>query len=566
MSSHTRSALLATLGVLVLSGCSRANEQPQPKAVAERAADAAAPSPISAADAGVTAQPPASPLSIVARGPMTTRLDGLMPHETAAGFPAMQRLPNGGLAVASEYARAIASGPGPLAVDLHGRGFERDIAYRSGEIQGAQAVRWVWSEPSLTIVSNEEATMRSGPRVTSYKLGAKGWEVTRGSSGFWSAVATRGAVLALERVAYEIPNSSAYPKGSEYYHNSYGYKPARVAVLGGATAAPIVPPNVCPTVMSAAADGTIAIGVRDCSEWNSSEGRFGALVYPPGQTKTKPEWFTPPAEAPDKAQGPYEPTDITISVGGANDVAAGVGDRLERWDGKAWTSSSPGVGKIASLSHGVDGSLWATTTTGRLVKRGPDGARFGDVPLPAVPSDPLEDAPYGAPGLTGPAHFERGGASELEVLRGAVKKPMMARVVDAAGEEVLVLASTEREALFLSTRARAPVARLPSIPTQRATLLMGMKPEMRASSKAACFGGYLMFPDGVTAETLHAKLGTSPTDAGADDGIGVGEAIVEGQRKLVVFGVDSLLEDATKQLASLSPRRACTPAVIDRRR
>ena len=57
--------------------------------------------------------------------------------------------------------------------------------------------------------------MRHGPRVTSYKLGPKGFEPRAGSIGYWSAVVRAGSVLALERTAYEIPNSGMYARGTK---------------------------------------------------------------------------------------------------------------------------------------------------------------------------------------------------------------------------------------------------------------------------------------------------------------------------------------------------------------
>src|SRR6185436_13617095 len=118
------------------------------------------------------------------------------------------------------------------------------------------------------------------------------------------------------------------------------------------------------------------------------------------------------------------------------------------------------------------------------------------------------------------------------------------------------------QAFVLSTRARSPVARLPSVSTQRARIMQTLKPEMLTPKKRYCGATYLMFAEGTTADALRAKLGAAPADAGASAMIG--EAIVEGQTRLVVYGEEAEVVAAAKQLATFAPSRVCSPAVIER--
>jgi hypothetical protein len=547
-----RAQHLAVFGLLF--GCTRASDQPRPKAVAEHVVDAAVPV-AAAPDAGITVKAtPSSPFSIVARAPMGQPGRASSSRDIAMAMPLVQRLPDGGLVVASEYARAQATGPGPLAVELLGRGFEHDVAYRYGEIQGAQAIRWVWSDPSLTVVSSEEATMRSGPRVTSYKLGSKGFAWTGGSIGYWSAVARAGSVLALERTAYEIPNSGIYARPtSDDNPNTWGLRPARVAVLAGKGPGPVIPAGVCALAMSAAPDGTVVIAVNQCG----ADEKVGVLRYAPSSTASKVVWF------PARAHPSEEPEDVLVFAASENELYVADGARLQTWDGKAWASTTASSSEsIVSLSRGIDGALWAVSKGGRLSKRAAGDTTWTEIALPPAADDALDEHPYAAPALQGQSHFIKDAPTEWEILRAPTGSQLQAQLVDAAGDEILVLAGVEGQAFVLSTKARSPVARLPSVSTQRARIMQTLKPDMVTPKTKYCRATYLMFAEGTTADAIRAKLATAPADAGASAMIG--EAIVEGQRRLVVYGEEAEVIAAAKHLATFAPTRACSPAVIEK--
>jgi hypothetical protein len=436
---------------------------------------------------------------------------------------------------------------------MQGRGFERDVPFRYGEVQGRQAIRWVWSDPSLTIVSNEEATMRSGPRVASYKLGPKGFEARGGSIGYFSAVTRAGSVLALERTAYEIPNSGIYARGTkEDNPNTWGLRPARVAVLSGKAPAPVIPAGLCALAMSAAPDGTVAIAVNKCSDET-----VGVLRYAPSSTEAKVSWF------PARPNPGQEPEDVVVFAASENEIHVADGTRHQTWDGKAWASmTSPSIDGTVSLSRGPDGTLWAVSKGGRLSKRATGDTVWTELALPPAADDALEEHPYAAPVLQNQSHFVKDAATEWESLRAPKGSALLAHVVDAAGDEVLVLAGVDGQAFVLSTKARSPVARLPSISTQRARIMQTLKPEMMTAKTKHCRTTYLMFADGTTADALRAKLASAPADAG--DAPMIGEAIVEGQRRLVVYGEEAEVVAAAAQLATFAPRRACSPAVIEK--
>lgn len=546
---------IAPLLVLTLSlGCSRATD-PKPKAVADGPPDASA-----RADAGMettakpTPPPPASPLAVIARAPMTFMATNRDATEIAMTLPHVQRRPGGGVFVASEYARAWADdAASPLTVVVEGRGFERDAALRPGEIQGAQGLRWIWADANGAVVSSEEATMRSGPRVSTYKLGEAGYKLWKDDIGYWNAIAARGAVLALERVAWQVPNSSMYPKGSEYYQDNWQLKPARIAVLSGSTPAPVMPAAVCAHAMSAAADGTIAVVVDRCQVAGSD---VGVVRFAPGSTSGKLEW-------PSGLHRTFkdEASAVTVAAAGAAAIVASDGDRLVAWDGKAWTAVEAPGARILSLSFAEDGALWAVVD-GKLMRR-PSGAGWREVPLPAPPGDELEEHPYGAPEPSRP-FFLRDGANEFEVLRTSRTAPMKARTVDATSEPALVLAHVDREAFVLSTRPRPAAARLPSIPTQRAQIVQRARPALWTPRSRYCDPTFLIYPEGTTAEAVRAKTALPAAGQGDDPKARIGEAIVEGKKTLIVFGAEEPVVEASKKSAALAPKRACAAPVVER--
>ena len=536
------------VGLLLATACSRANETPR-KPTTEPDASAGG-----TADAGARAAVASSPLSIIARTQIAPQLGG--GRNIANALPLLQRLPGGGLVVASEYARASAEGPGPLSVELVSRGLETSSDLESGGVtMDVRGRRWVWSDSTASIVTDETETSGTGPRLVSYKLGPKGFVPHGNDVGFWSAVSRDGSVLALSRTPYEVPNSSAYPKGSEYEQNTWDLRPARVAVLAGKAPPPVLPPGVCPNAMSAAPDGALVITVEKCGA--ADERRVGVLRYAPGATQAKVEWF-----ASRSTQG-ENPDEVVAFAASANELYVAVGDDLETWNGKEWASSTPFRNeRFGSLSRSPDGALWAVVIdqgrSGRVMKRAADQT-WSEVRLPLAPDDPLDDEFYSAPSITeSSAHFVKVAAPPADqALRAPGAKTMTARLVDAAGEDVLVLASVEREGFILSTKPRVPVARLPSFPVQRARILKSL-PLKFAPSASACYTSYLLFPEGTTIEALRAKL----DDAGAS--IKFGESSIEGKTRLVVFGGHDETVEAVKRFASLAPKRVCGYAVVER--
>ena len=549
-----RAIVLTLLGTL--AGCSRGNESPRPKAVPEPTIDAAIEA--SAPDASAKA-PPVSPFAIIARAPAVFAMR--YARDVANVLPLVQRLPGGGLVVAADYARARADGGGALSVELVGRGLETDILYRPAVVQGAEGLRWVWSDAASAIVVAETETSRSGPRLVSYKLGASGFEVLHSSVGYWSAVVRDGSVLALERTAYEVPNSSMYPKGSGFEQNEWRLKAARIAVLSGKAAAPIIPAGVCPTAMSAAPDGTIMVTVERCAA--TPDPGSGVLRFAPSATQAKVEWFV------SRTSRGAEPDDVVPFAASANELYVGAGDRLETWNGKAWTDAMPFRNEIfTSLSRAPNGELWAVVRDvhsdkgeGRLVKRSADGATWSDIALPVAPAEALDDQPYAAPTFQF-WHFLKVDALPEEQAIRAQGTRLNARTVDATAEEVLVLASVDGEAFVLSTKPRAPVARLPSVSVQRARVAQSLKRRVAAAPKDCTTSSFLVFPDGTTADAIRAALGAQSGDAGPPSKIA--EAIVEGQKRLIVYSDDGAAVAAAKQLAPLAPKRLCGPAVIER--
>jgi hypothetical protein len=536
-----RSSLTAAL--ILVAGCSRANEAPQPKAIAEPAPDAAP------RDAGMQTKAPPSAFSVVARAPMTYPSPYL--RDIGRPLPLVQRLPGGGLVVASEYARARSDGPGALSVELLGEGFEHEILYRPMVTMGVEALRWVWSDASTSIVVDEEETSRSGPRLFSYKLGAKGFASFEPPNvGYWSAVVRDGSVLALARTAYEVPNSSMYPKDSGYEANEWRLKPARVAILAGKGAAPAIPPGVCPTGMSAAPDGTVAITVDKCNA--EGDASFGVLRFAPSSTQAKVEWIGT------QSRRGAEPDDVAVFAASASAIYVAFGDQLETWDGREWTASTPFRNeKLGSISRAPDGTLWAVLKEdGRLVKRTAESAAWSDVSLPLAPADPLDEQAFTAPTFVSSFVAVRGVPKD-DALRPATSAPMMARMVDATGDDVVVLANVEREAFVLSTKPRTPVARLPSITAQRARIAQTLKRRTPKSPKD-CLTTFLLFSDPTSIDAIRASLG----DAGPTAKIG--EAIVEGEKHIVLYGEDHAAAAAAKRVAQLAPKELCGPPVVIR--
>lgn len=545
----------ALLGAL--TGCSR-TEAPQPKAVAEPTRDAAT---ARAPDAGARAAV-ASPslFTIVARAPtaLAARFDRPV-DELGRPMPLVQRLPGGGLVVASEYARARADGSGGLTVELLGRGFESDILYRPSVTQSYEGLRWVWSDASLSIVVAETETSRSGPRLVSYKLGAKGFQVLRPNLGYWSAAVRDESVFALERTAYEVPNSSMYRKGSGSEQNEWRLKRARIAVLSGKAVAPAIPAGLCPTAMGAAPDGTLVVTVDKCTDGAGAQG--GVLRFAPSATQANVEWFAP------RKKRDGDPDEVATFAASANEIYVVDGDRLQTWNGKEWASTRPFPDEsIGSISRAPNGELWAVIRdNARLVKRSADGATWSPIPLPDAPADRLDERVYALPTFEVTDFLAVDEPPDGQEVRGPGARAVIAYSVDATAEEVLVLATAEHEAFVMSTKPRTPVARLPSIPVQRARLAQTLKREP-ASSQAACKKSFLMFPEATTVEMLRSALG----DAGAADAgkssASVGDAIVEGQTRLVLYGDQEGIAYAAKRLAPLGPKRICGPAVVERSR
>ncbi len=527
-----------------VAGCARATEPPQSTTAAPPVADAA-----STAVPDAALDPP-SPFVIVARGPTAQA----MPYETpldSVGVPMalVRRLAGGGLVVASQFARAHADGPGPLSVELLGRGLENEVLYSAAIVQGGEGLRWVWTDASLSVVV-AESDGNSGPGLASYQLGATGFKQTRPSSGLSSAVLRDGSVLALERRAFEIPDSSIYPKGSEYAQNQWSLTPARIVVLSGKAIAPAIPAGACAKQMSAATDGTLVVLVDDCAV---TAARNGVLRFAPSVAQAKVEWF-----AGRDADGSV-PDDVSASVATANEIYVSERDHLHTWNGKEWSDDAPFPRQsLVSLSRAPDGALWAVRRGAggkgsQLVKRSAGGSTWSTFALPAAPADKLDEQAYAVPTFDHPDFFMVSALPEDQEIRAATPGELIAYSVDATADEVLVLATVEHEAFVLSTAPRAPVARLPSIPVQRARLAQSLPREL-ASAKA-CKKSFLSFPEATTAEALRAAVGDAAT---------IGEATVEGEKRLVVYGERKTIDRAATRAAALAPRRLCGPAVVER--
>lgn len=546
---------LAHFAVLLLAiGCSRTTES-APRAVAERPYDAGAEAAASAVvvDAGDAKVESGSPLSIIARMPMSG-----VPREPSrvvgSPLPLVQRLSGGGVLVASEYARARAEGGGALAVEYVTRGLEDEIRSRRSVMQqqGYDAVRWVWSDTSVEMFVYEEETSRSGPRLMTFKAGANGFASQPGSKGYWSAVRRGGAILALSRTAYEVPNSSIYPKGSEYEANSWDLRPAVVAVLSNGGAAPVIPKGVCPQMMSAGVDGSLLIAVDGCKD-DSSSAKLGVLRYAPGATEAKVEWFASVSTAGDSRP------EVAVHAVSANEAYVGFASQLHTWNGKEWATTEPfGRAELGSISRAPGGELWATLGDGRLMRRGADNQTWSPVPLPSTPIGPLDDKPYGIPQVMAPelARVEQLNAGEEPRTLGTNGSGVQARWVDATAPEILVLGLDGFEAFLMSTTPRAPIARIPTVSTQRARILGALEARTPKSLKDCTYSGYVLLSEGMTADKA--------VDVAVVDGgeiVKIAEVLVGGQKRLAVLTEDDAL---TKKLTTLGAKRVCGPAVVER--
>lgn len=533
------------LGVVLLAiGCKRTGEPPKPRAMAEPV-DAASDATVAVGDAA-PAPRSTSMFALVARAPYGA--GGPVESDVAAALPLVQRIGDGGLAVASEYGRATNLGPGALTVDVASDD-DFDVYFRSGDVQGHQLIRWVWTDGKASIGSYENATMRNGPEIGSFTVGPKDAFKLRRNAGYWDAVVRDGSVLALERVTHDVPGPQQDSTASEL-------SPARVVVLRGKAPAPVLPAGVCPKGMAAGPDGALVVVVDKCKGGDE----LGLLRYPPQKTTATPEWVTI------QAGDPSDPPPVEIAVASANESYVGYADTLETWNGKVWTASTPFDGdRVISLSAGTDGALWAVARRsaagdgGYVTVRKPGGARWDDVVLPPAPTTPLDDVAYRAP-TTNEMTFRKA-APDPSADRGAFTP----RKVDAAGAELLVLATVDREAFVFSSVPRAPVARIPSIDTQRAQLAKGYKRKTTTLAKAGkgCLESFLVFPSGTKPEALG--LG-APADGGPE--LVAAEATVEGKPELVVYTMNRFtnadIDVAAKRFAALSPKRVCGPPVIER--
>jgi hypothetical protein len=192
------------------------------------------------------------------------------------------------------------------------------------------------------------------------------------------------------------------------------------------------------------------------------------------------------------------------------------------------------------------------------MKRSRDGAAWSEVSLPDAPADRLDPELFAAP-FGDRSDFVRVDEPPAEQdIRKPVTSALAPYLVDATEEEILVLATADHEAFVLSTLPRSPVARLPSIPVQRAQLARTVKRKL-STAAAPCRKGFFLLPDTEPVDPLRAALaGTSAH---------LGEGTFEGQRRLVVYGEPENLVGALTALAPVlasPPVRVCGPAIIER--
>ena len=477
----------------------------------------------------------------------------LPPTTSPRPMPFVGRQQNGGIVFASFFARAHADGPGALTVDLTGRGLERFVLEAPSILQGIEGMRWAWADPTLSILVEEEERSGTSPRVSSYKSVGEGWRLLQSNTGYFSAVKRDDSVLAIERTAYEVPNSSIYPKGSGYEENMWALKPARIAVLAGKASAPVIPAGLCPKSMSAAADGTLIVAVDKCDVATTENG---VLRYPPKSTRAKVEWFVARAKG-----DPTDPDVVATFAAGENEIYVGVHDELHTWDGKEWKTSQPFRGdRIGWLSRAPSGQLWAVTRGKDVLKR--EGTTWTSIPLPKAPADRLDAKVYALPSFELSDFVSVAKPPDDQKLREEGEQALVPYSVDATAEEILVLAVAYHEAFLLSNKPRTPVARLPSIPVQRAQLAQTLKRQVSPAGNP-CLKSVLVFPEGSTVIAVKDALGdAAPSDAGKTQ-VAVGEGTIEGQKHVLVYGEREDLTAAAKKLASLSPKRLCGPGVIE---
>lgn len=471
--------------------------------------------------------------AVVARAP-TGRLN-TVDSDVSCALPLVQRVGDG-LAVFSEYGRALAAGPGPLSVEVSSDD-ESSVYYRPGDFQGAQLIRWVWTDGKSTLGTNEEATMRSGPILSSFVLGPKNAFRMQRRVGYLDAVLRDGSVLALERGTHTV-------QGAYIGSTAEELSAAHVAVLSGKGGAPALPADVCPDAMAAGADGALLIVVEKCADAT----QLGLLRYAPQKTSAAPiKWVTVPAVTG------TDRLPVALAVVSDHEMYVGHDTTLVTWDGKAWTDSKPfGSDNITSLSAGVDGALWAIAGEGVSMRK-PGASKWDEVALPELPTDPLDDAPYTAPSTTESVFRKQPVASP-----GNPGK-LAPRFVDAAGAEILIAGTTNGELFVLSNKPRSPIARIPSIDAQRAQLAKAYA--HKPATGKSCFGSFLLFPQGTKPESLVIA-------ADAGESLGKAEAIVEGKTELVVyskrFATDDDVIAAAKQFKSLAPKRVCGAPVIEK--
>ena len=581
----------ATVGLglgIALAACSRASEGPQPRAVPELLGDASVDAGVAAVSRPIDASAPsltqASPLHLLLRAPLWWQgCPTFSRYSPGCALPLLERLSGGGLVFAVEFARARASGPeAPFSVELLSKGLETDVLLRSVITQSPAAFRWVWADDAAMVLSDERDYMRSGPRMNVLRSGPKGFSKLKSDASFWSATRRDGSVLALSRAVREIPNSSMYPKGSEYYANGSEVLPARIAVLAGPGPAPAVPPGACPIAMTAAPDGTLVVAVETCGDPKpGAKAKVGVLRYPPKGMTAKVEWLAD--------RGESAPPDPAPAAAGPSAIWVGIGDALHAWDGKAWTVSTPAKGAvIASVSPAASGDLWVAA--GEQLLRRTAGA-WTEVPLPLTPADPLEAEPWAVPAYNRPAFVRVPELWGNEVVREGRVTTMTPLHVDAAGDDVVVLAHASGEAFVLSTKARGAVARVPSVSSQRAKLAALLPRDEDGApgpngKPRSCSDAFLVLPEGASADAVRATLlrfrarsdaGAPPSDAGRAAQVGddpeaawldpsprLAEGLVEGKSRLVVWATEGFSADVVKALAPLAPKRLCGPAVVVR--
>lgn len=537
-----------SLSLLLLVACTR--KEPPPLA-AEGVHLAAPPRAVVDASAPPVAAAVASPFSIIARGPAPTqRPPAMHGNDIAAGDPLLQRLPDGGVAFGAEHVIALAEGAGPLVVGPPGP--EREVQLRAPMVQTAEGLRWVWMSRELAIYSLEEATMRTGPRVSSFRRGPKGWEAVRGTTGWWSAVRRGDSVLALQRSTYEIPHSSIYV-GDETT-NQHTLTTPKIAVLAGKGPAPVLPKDVCATAMASGSDGTLVVTVDRCGSHPESNS-VGVLRYGPGSTTAKVEWLgTYKSIEDDRHAMMMVDEPVLPAVGGPSDIWVARATRLSHWDGTRWSTVDQEGEPFLSLSAAPDGALWAVRDD-KLVKRAKGETAFTEVPLPLTPADRLDPELWTLAGQLS-RHVHRGPTpSDDAFTRAPVAAPMQALFVDASEPEVLVLGGLQDEVFALSTTPRTPVARIPSMSEQRAIVARAAKHKVATTAKECTSGSFLTFPDETTADQVKTRLREA-------DGAIVGEAMVEGRKRLVLVADDILATE--KKLAALKPTRLCDFIAIER--